>query len=245
MPEHLLVKIGKERFNDPERHSVHFVDDQEENDFLNDIENNPQAYVLACLMDRQIKAERAWAIPYRVKNILGSFDINDLAGISLNGYKSIFNDNKLHRFNDTMAGIFHSAVTDIKEKYKGDASRIWSNNPSSAKLVYEFLQFKGSGKKIATMSANILARQFKVPLSDYYSIDISPDVHILRVMRRTGLVSSDADLDSVIYKARELNPDFPGIIDFSCWEIGRKWCRPKNPNCNDCIIMSDCKRVAF
>ncbi len=106
----------------------------------------------------------------------------------------------LHRFNDTMAEVFYSAIQDIKVKYNGDASRIWSNNPSSAKVVYEFLQFKGSGKKIATMAANILARQFKIPFSDYYSIDISPDVHILRVMRRTGLVDSNADLDSIIYK---------------------------------------------
>lgn len=96
--------------------------------------------------------------------------------------------------------------------------------------------------KIATMAANILARQFKIPFSDYYSIDISPDVHILRVMRRTGLVDNNADLDSIIYKARELNPEFPGIIDFSCWEIGRTWCRPSNPNCNECIINSECKK---
>jgi endonuclease III len=105
MPEHLLVKIGKERFNDPERHSVHLVDDQLQNDFLNDIDNYPQAYVLACLMDRQIKAERAWAIPYRIKNIVGSFDIDDLVSITLGEYKNVFYDNKLHRFNDTMAEI--------------------------------------------------------------------------------------------------------------------------------------------
>ena len=243
MSEHLLVTIGKERFSDPERHSVHLVDDKIQNEFLNDIVNTPHAYVLACLMDRQIKAERAWAIPYRIKTIIGGFDIEDLASITIEDYRNIFNSNALHRFNDTMAGIFYSAVHDIKENYSGDASRIWSNNPSSAKVVYEFLQFKGSGKKIATMAANILARQFKIPFSDYYSIDISPDVHILRVMRRTGLVGSEADLDSVIYKARELNPEFPGIIDFSCWEIGRTWCRPSHPNCKECIIQSECKKV--
>lgn len=73
------------------------------------------------------------------------------------------------------------------------------------------MQFKGSGKKIATMAVNILARQFKIPFSDYYSIDISPDVHILRVMRRTGLVIYDADFDSVIYKAREIESAYSGL----------------------------------
>ncbi|MDD2502988.1 MAG: iron-sulfur cluster loop [Clostridia bacterium] len=243
MPEHLLVTIGKERFNEPVHHSVHLVDDKEQNDFLNDIENTPHAYVLGCLMDRQVKAERAWSIPFKIKEIVGSFEIDVLARISLVEFKSIFNINTLHRFNDTMADVFFSAVLDIKAKYDGDASRIWSNNPSSAKVVYEFLQFKGSGRKIATMASNILARQFKILFSDYYSIDISPDVHILRVMRRTGLVSKDADLDSVIYKARELHPEFPGIIDFSCWEIGRTWCRPSNPNCRECIIQTDCEKV--
>jgi hypothetical protein len=59
------------------------------------------------------------------------------------------------------------------------------------------------------MAVNTLARQFKIPFSDYYSIDISPDVHVFRVMRRTGLVSSTADRESIIYKARELNHQIP------------------------------------
>ncbi len=243
MSDHILVTLGKERFKNPERHSVHLVDDQVQNDFLNDIENIPHAYVMACLMDRQINAERAWAIPYKIKTIIGNFDMTELERISLYEYKNIFNTNSLHRFNDTMADIFYSGIQDIKNKYDRDVSRIWSNSPSSAKVVYDFLQFKGCGKKIATMSANILARQFKIPFSDYYSIDISPDVHIKRVMKRIGLVSVDSGLDSVIYKARELNPDFPGIIDFSCWEIGRTWCKPQNPNCSECIIRSECKMV--
>lgn len=243
MSEHLLVTIGRERFNSSERHLVHLVNDKAQNDFLNDIENTPQAYVLACLMDRQIRAEQAWSIPYRIKSIVGGFRIDELGRVSLDEYKDIFKSNTLHRFNDTMAGVFYSAIQDIKNKYDGDVRHIWRNNPSSAKVVYEFLQFKGSGIKIATMAANILARQFKVPFSDYYSIDISPDIHVLRVMRRTGLVNLEADFNSVIYKARELNPEFPGIIDFSCWEIGRTWCKPNHPNCIECIIHTDCKMV--
>ena len=245
MPEHILVTLGKERYKISGRQFIRFVNDEEQDKFLNDIKNTLHAFVLACLMDRQIKAERAWSIPFQIKEILGTFKIDDLANLSLEDYKYIFSKNALHRFNDTMAEVFYSAVQDIKVKSDGDASRIWSNNPSSAKVVYEFLQFKGSGKKIATMAANILARDFKIPFSDYYSIDISTDVHIVRVMRRTGLVSKNADLESIIYKARELNPEFPGIIDLSCWEIGRKWCRPRNPNCDECIICTECNKVLF
>lgn len=124
--------------------------------------------------------------------------MDDLANVSLEEYKNIFSKNVLHRFSDTIAEVFYSAVQDIKVKYNGDASRIRSYNPSSAKVVYEFLQFKGSTKKIVTMAANILGRQLKIPFSDYYSFDISLDVHILRVRRRTGLVGNNADSDSII-----------------------------------------------
>ena len=152
-------------------------------------------------------------------------------------------EEKLHRFNNTMADIFHKALIDIRKKYNGNASIIWNNNPSSAAVVYRFLEFNGSGIKISTMAVNILARQFRVPFSDNYSIDISPDVHIIRVMKRMGFVPKNANNDMVVYKARELNPEFPGIIDFSCWEIGRKWCRPKNPICSECIVENDCSKI--
>jgi endonuclease III len=94
------------------------------------------------------------------------------------------------------------------------------------------------------MAANILARQFMIPFSDYCSIDVSPDIHVRRVMQRNGLVSKNATNDAIIYKAREMCPEFPGVIDFSLWEIGRTWCHPQNPDCKNCIIASECpKRI--
>lgn len=241
--ENLLVRIAKERFLNPTSQIVHFVNDDKANVLLNDIERYPHAYVLACLMDRQIKAERAWAIPYEIFKEFESFKISDLIKVSLSEFKRLFNKKKLHRFNDIMADVFYNGVIYIKNNYHGDAAKIWNNNPSSSAVVYRFLEFKGSGIKISTMAANILARQFRVPFSDYYSIDISPDIHIIRVMKRMGFVPYNANNEMVIYKARELNPEFPGIIDFSCWEIGRKWCRPKAPNCVECIVRDECKKI--
>ena len=241
--ETLLVKIGRERFGEGPENSVQLVDDSSSNSFLNDLTHFPHAFVLACGMDRQIKTERAWMIPIKIRELLGTFDLASLVRISLEEYVDIFNHNSLHRFNSVMAKTFYSAVQKIAIDYDGDASRIWNERPSSAAVVYRFLQFDGYGIKIATMATNILARQFRVPLSDYYSIDISPDVHIFRVLTRCGLITAGANSDSVIYKARELNPEFPGIVDFSCWEIGRTWCKPESPDCENCILSEKCRKL--
>ncbi len=246
MAKHLLVTLGEKRFKEGKKRKepYHFLDDDASNRFLNDLKRHPHAFFLACLMDRQFKAEQAWSIPYKINKILGGFSMDLLKAVSLKDYKNIFETNRLHRFTNGMAEVFYYAVQRIFQEYNGDLSKIWANEPSSAKVVYDFLQFKGCGVKIATMAANILARDFYVPFSDYYSIDISPDVHVKRVLRRTGLVSIDARNDCVIYKARELNPVFPGIIDHSCWEIGRKWCHARGkPECEKCAIRSVCGRV--
>ena len=221
---------------------VHLVEDVSANDFLNDIINFPHAYVLACCMDRQTKAERAWMIPVQIRDILGSFDMPVLAALTADEYKEIFSKHSLHRFNEKMAVVFYDAVQHIQNEYNGDASLIWANDPSSAAVVYRFLQFNGVGIKIATMATNILARQFKVPFSDYYSIDVSPDVHVRRVMYRMGLVKENATNDEIIYKARELCPEFPGIIDYSLWDIGRTYCNAITPKCASCILSDECHK---
>ena len=240
--KNLIVQIAKKRFSNPTNQIVHFVDDIATNKILNDLENYPHMFVLACLMDRQIKAERAWVIPCEIAKEIKSYKFKDIESLSLKNLKDIFNKKKLHRFNNTMADVFYEAIKTIKFKYNGNAKNIWANNPSSSAVVYKFLDFKGGGIKIATMAVNILARQFRLPFSDYYSIDISPDVHVIRVMKRMGFVPKDANKDMIIYKAREINPEFPGIIDFSCWDIGRKWCHPTNPMCHECIVKSECKK---
>ena len=101
--EHVLVRIGKDCFNNPSDNVVHLVEDTNANDLLNDLNNYPHAYVLACCMDRQTKAERAWMIPYKIKEKLGSFEMKDLAKVSEAKYKEIFVNEGLHRFNDKMS----------------------------------------------------------------------------------------------------------------------------------------------
>ena len=226
----LLIEKSKKLFEE-DKAIVHLVNDEKQNKFLNDLENYPHAFVLACLMDKKIKAERAWAIPYKIYKELKSFDIYKLKEKGKGYYKDLFNKNKFHIFNNDMAEVFYNGICRIIDKYEGKANKIWNDNPSSATVFYRFLEFDGCGIKIATMAANILARQFKIPMKDYYSIDISPDVHIRRVLYRLGFIEKNAKVERVIYKARELNPEYPGLIDYLCWEIGKNYCKPKFKDC--------------
>ncbi len=237
----ILVKRGEELFARPLVEPIRFTGNAEADAFFNDLGRYPHAFVLGCLMDRQWKAERCWLIPYLVKEKLGSFEFGVLAGLSREKIGAWMSEPEpLHRFPDKMAHIFYLAIQRIADQYSGDASRIWRDSPSSATIVRRLLEFNGAGPKIATMAANILVRDFKIPVSDKYSIDISPDVQVRRAFNRLGLTRDKASNEELIYTARELNPTYPGIFDLPAWEIGRNWCRPRAPECDKCYLQNHC-----
>jgi len=235
-----LVEHGEALFRAP-ADLVRFTQDDAADRLLNDLVDHPHAFVLASVMDRQIKAERAWLIPYRFMEKLGSFSMKTLLEQSESDIQRLMSEPEaLHRFVDIMSDCFFKAVRRIADQYESDASRIWQGRPSSATVVYRFLEFDGVGPKIATMDANILAREFKIDFADHYSIDISADVHVRRVFGRLGLTPQDATVDQLIFRARGLHPEFPGLMDFPAWEIGRNWCRPKKTECSGCYMNDLC-----
>jgi hypothetical protein len=236
-----LVQDGMARVGVPTRF-VAFTGDHALDALLNDIEHHPHAFLLACLADRQVRAEKAWSLPGLLQQRLGGhFDIALLSQLSETDWLDLMRSpTPLHRLPETMARTMHRAVLRVRTEWASDASGIWRGEPSSATLVRRLLAFHGAGPKIATMAANILVRDFHVQLSDCRYIDISADVHIRRVMYRLGFVQNEANSDDCIYAARDANPEFPGVFDLALWEIGRKICRPGNPNCDHCPLYVHC-----
>lgn len=237
----ILINKGRQLLALPAKR-IEFTGNHDADDLLNNLIEYPHAFVLACVMDRQIKAERAWLIPYKFNVRLEGFEFEKLLKLTQNWVRTFFKDNELHRFPETMADNFYYTIQHIHHKYEDNVANIWAGSPRSATIVRRFLQFKGIGIKIASMAVNILARDFKISMADKLCIDISPDVQVKRVFTRLGLIDKDATNEELIYCARELNPEYPGIFDVSAWEIGRKWCRPNNPSCSECYLDSYCPR---
>ena len=236
----ILVERGRTLLQ-AERVPTKFTRIPEADALLNDLVRYPHAFVLACVTDRQVRAEVAWRIPHELSQRLGGFSFESLCIVSRNRLREVFSEpSPLHRFPDTMSENVYEAIQLIGSRYQGNAASIWQGTPPSAEVVLRFLAFRGIGPKIATMATNILARDFKVEFSDYYSVDVSVDVHLRRVFNRLGLIADGASAEEVIYRARALHPEFPGLMDLPAWEIGRKWCKPSNPKCSECYMEEVC-----
>ena len=72
--------------------------------------------------------------------------------------------------------------------------------------------------------------------------DIAFDVHVRRVFLRTGLAERD-DVSHMVEVARALYPPRPGELDYPTWRVGRTWCRPENPDCDQCALGDVCPRL--
>jgi endonuclease III len=239
-----LVDDGRELLARP-RGPALFAYDPKADAILNDIEGYPQAFVLGCLANRMSKAKQAWMVPLRLRERFGTLDVGVLVQKTEADWARVVRDPApIHRRPELMANVLRLGVERLQASYDGDAARIWAGSPSSATVVRRFLEFHGAGPKIASMAANILVRQFKIPLRDYHFVDVSVDVQVRRVMTRLGFVPEGATDDLLIYAAREAHPEFPGIFDLALWKIGKDVCTQSAPHCATCPLAEFCAYAA-
>lgn len=235
-----LVDEGTELLAQPRQAAV-FAYDPAADAILNDIDQHPQAFVLGCLANRMGKAQQAWKVPLRLRERFGTLDIAALARKTEADWLRVARrPTPIHRRPELIANVLRLGVQRLQDSYEGDAARIWDGTPPSATVVRRFLEFHGVGPKIASMAANILVRQFKIPLRDYYFIDVSVDVQVRRVMTRLGFVPEGASDELLIYAARETHPEFPGIFDLALWKIGKNVCTKTAPHCDACPLAELC-----
>ena len=200
------------------------------------------AFLVAVICDEQVRFETAWAAPLKLKQRLGHWDIQRIANERDNVLAAFSVRPALHRWVSTTAIRVVEAAVRVIERYEGDASRIWNDEPSAAELRDRFESFVGIGQKKSAMAVEILERALRVPLRQLAGSDVAVDVHVRRVFLRSGLAERD-DIRHMVQVARSANPDRPGALDYPAWEIGRVWCRPTNPNCADCPIGLVCPRL--
>jgi uncharacterized HhH-GPD family protein len=202
---------------------------------------DPFAFLLAVIADYQIPGERAWSLPYLLRERLGHLDPVRMLAEPEQTIEAVARRPSLHRYINRVPEFILAACRIVLDRYGGDARRIWAGTPAAAELQRRLREFPGISQKKAAMAVEILERDLGVPIRELHGSDIAYDVHVRRVFLRTGLAERD-DPDHMIGIARRLNRERPGALDFPAWTIGRTWCHPANPECSKCVLFGVCAR---
>lgn len=207
------------------------------------LRSDPNAFLIGVLFTQGIPAERAWAAPYELKRRLGHLDVGRLAASEVAEVeRALAAPPALHRFRSTLPRYIVGTARMLASRYSSDASRVWSGRPTALELRERLLAFPGVGHKKAAMATELLIRTFGVPVREHAGAAVAYDVHVRRVMLRTGLVARD-DRHEVELAAREVSPERPSLIDLPLWLVGRSWCRPARPACDACRLASVCPKL--
>ena len=216
-----------------------FTDDPAADAF---IKAHPGAFLIGVLFTQGVSAERAWAGPYLLAERLGHFDMARMVDEPARVAQAVAAAPALHRFVNTLPGWIVEAASRVLDEYGGDASAIWPDGAPLVEVVARLRAFKGIGPKKAIMAAEILVRHFRVRLTGTECGSVAYDVHVRRVFLRTGMVDVDTP-EAVAEAARCACPESPGVLDLATWLVGREWCRPAEPRCDDCRIGHVCLRL--
>lgn len=210
-------------------------------DFLR---QNPFAFLMAASIDRGARAEAVWEIPFHLRNKLGHLNPKTLSQVSVSQLEDILRSlDRQPRFPLQAAQTISSLSKLVTTQFNGNADTIWKNR-EPREVIRTFEHIWGVGPGIANMTIRILLDEFGYDpsLEGRRQIDVKADIHVIRIFYRTGLITSKS-ADVCIQTARQLHPEFPGLLDWPAWEIGRTWCHERNPDCQGCPLSNVCQKI--
>lgn len=202
----------------------------------------PEAFLVGVLFTQGIPAERAWAGPWLLRKRLGHFDLRRLAAEREEVAAAVAQRPALHRFKVTVAGWISDAAALLLERWGGSAANLWADAPTARELMRRLMEFPGIGRKKAAMAVELLRRCFGASVSGIETGTVAYDSHVRRVFLRAGLVDRDTP-EAVEGAAAAACPASPGTLDLPAWLIGRQWCRPTDPACEECPLGHVCPRL--
>ena len=206
------------------------------------ITNNMNAFLFGLIADSSVKAETAWALPYRLRERLQHFDLNKIANMEIDELIGLIKEKPaLHRYPSNIASYIKFAAELLISKYQSNASNIWAGGVSAAEIVLRLKEFKGISHKKAALGSLLLVRDLGIDIRDKENIDIAYDIHIRRICLRMGLCTQDT-IEDVTMAGKRICPEFPGRLTSSFWAIGRDICRPSSPLCKDCPLNEVCEQ---
>ena len=127
------------------------------------IASDPLALLVGFALDQQVTVQKAFVGPLVLRERLGAFDAETLASVDL---EPAFRERPaIHRFPGSMARRTHELAAQIRDRYDGDAARVWTDARDAAELRANLAALPGFGEmKIKGLGA-VLAKRFGIAVA--------------------------------------------------------------------------------
>lgn len=140
---------------------LHFTDSDEANEL---IASDPMALLVGFALDQQVSVQKAFAGPLAIKERLGSIDAATLAAADL---EPVFRERPaVHRFPGSMAKKVQDLALHVRDRYGGDAARIWTDAADAGELRSNLEALPGFGEMKVKALGSVLAKQFGLEVAN-------------------------------------------------------------------------------
>jgi uncharacterized HhH-GPD family protein len=136
---------------------LYFTDSDEANAL---IASDPMALLVGFVLDQQVTVQKAFAGPLVLRERLGALDAATLASADL---EPVFRAKPaIHRYPGSMARRVHDLAVHVRDRYDGDAARVWSGAADSDALRANLAALPGFGEMKVKALGAVLAKRFGV-----------------------------------------------------------------------------------
>ena len=136
---------------------LYFTDSDEANTLL---VADPMALLIGFALDQQVPVQKAFSGPLALRERLGTLDAAALADADL---EPVFRERPaIHRFPGAMAKRVHELAAHVRDRYDGDAARVWTDARDAAELRANISALPGFGAMKVKALGSVLAKRFGV-----------------------------------------------------------------------------------
>jgi uncharacterized HhH-GPD family protein len=124
------------------------------------IASDPMALLVGFELDQRVTVMKAFEGPLALKERLGAIDADTLASTDLEPV--FFEKPVIHRYPRSMAKRVRELAVHVRDRYDGDAARVWNDAAGGDELRANLLALPGFGEmKVKSLGA-VLFRHFGV-----------------------------------------------------------------------------------
>ncbi len=136
---------------------LYFTDSDEANAL---IASDPMALLIGFALDQQVPVQKAFSGPLVLKERLGTLDVDELAAADL---EPIFREKPaIHRFPGSMAERVHALAVHVRNRYDGDAARVWTDAADADALRANIAGLPGFGEMKIKALGSVLAKRYGI-----------------------------------------------------------------------------------